>query len=503
VGKVRAIKRGLMVAPPKRSFSKGKVKERLFTQYALRTGRQQRASVGFVDGSILHINQLTDAVLVSVQATRVNKGEVDQIVVPGTHHDITTPVATASAIGTEFDTRCASKKVCVFTVVEGAVLVTSKTGASVTVTTGEQSTVKKGKAPTPPKPVDAPTTVAWTRSLPPAPPEVGENVSLAANGGTVRASSTRQSPSGLWDASHITDGDTSTGWQSAQGAVSNVILTFTLGQGGPRHVTGIVIDPAAVGGEDPSNDLKDFTVRASLNGSSFVTESTGQTAQSNTLQRFTFPKPFDATSIQLILQDNWGGKDGIAVSEVEIVADRSAPSGAAATSTPTPQTTPTPTPKPTATRPAPTPTRPAPTATATKVPSFLWKVNVTTNSYNYQSPGSDPSTEFDQLAAQSCGPDPSTNGWSGTVTEVYTDLTTNQTQNEALPFSGVTLPQGTQERLYTFAPNPDGSPAGHADAEILPGSSPQMEFFFSGDPENNPQPPTVQGTSNIVNAGSC
>ena len=70
----------------------------------------------------------------AVKLTQVKKGEVDSIVKPGSNHQIQTSVATATAIGTQWDTRCSTAQ-CLFIVVEGAVKVTSKKGAA-TKTTG-------------------------------------------------------------------------------------------------------------------------------------------------------------------------------------------------------------------------------------------------------------------------------------------------------------------------------------------------------------------------------
>jgi hypothetical protein len=49
---------------------------------------------------------------------------------------------------------------------------------------------------------------------------------------------------------------------------------------------------------------------------------TGTTQQKDALQPFPFPSPVDADHVQVQLIDNWGGKDGIAASEVEIVGHK-------------------------------------------------------------------------------------------------------------------------------------------------------------------------------------
>jgi mannose-6-phosphate isomerase-like protein (cupin superfamily) len=160
---VRTIQRGLTVQPPKKRAVAGKKKMPLYNQYFLRTKRKQRASLAFKDGTILHMNQQTDAIL-SDHITRVKKGEVDEVVSPGTDHRVQTATAVAGAIGTEFDVReipaklkittakkgkkrkKTEKKVrarTVFTVVEGSLLVENRKG-SVVVKADQQTTVIKG-----------------------------------------------------------------------------------------------------------------------------------------------------------------------------------------------------------------------------------------------------------------------------------------------------------------------------------------------------------------------
>src|SRR5437588_6075831 len=63
LGEVKAIKNGLGVQPPGKGQQKGAVHMRLFNSYGLHTGKSELASVGFKDGTILHLNQQTDAVL--------------------------------------------------------------------------------------------------------------------------------------------------------------------------------------------------------------------------------------------------------------------------------------------------------------------------------------------------------------------------------------------------------------------------------------------------------
>ncbi len=105
LGQVRYIHRGLSVQPPRQHAGKGKLKQSVYSAYLLSTQKQQKASVGFRDGTVLNLNQLTDALVQSLASTRLSHGEVEQMVKPGSAHRIVTPAATASAVGTQFDVR--------------------------------------------------------------------------------------------------------------------------------------------------------------------------------------------------------------------------------------------------------------------------------------------------------------------------------------------------------------------------------------------------------------
>jgi hypothetical protein len=432
VATVRAIKRTLLVAPAKQKYAKGKVKQRLVRNEAVRTGTADLASLGFTDGTILHINQDTDAVLTSPSQTKVAHGEVDQIVQPGTTHTITTPVAAASAIGTNWDTVCAGTT-CIFTVVEGAVEVANAAG-SVIVTTNQQTTVHKGQAPSQPVSVDAAAAVIWTQSLPPAPPTLGANLALQANGGQVQAGETRSGPD--WSVANLHDGNTQTGWQSGQGQTTAGTLTFGFGQGSIYQVTGIVIDPAATGGEDAANDLKDFTVQASRDGKPYSQVMTGQTHETNALQRFTFSQPVDADHVQLVLQDNWGGADGIALAEVEIVGQL------APIATPLPTATPTATPKPT----------PKPSATSTLVPlsNVQWTIHAVMNPVHDTSPSGDSLIGSPVIDMSTCGQTPYANAWTGTLSGTSLDVATNTTSPIQAVTIGGHIPEGQTTTVWSL-----------------------------------------------------
>jgi hypothetical protein len=326
IAQVRAIVRGLGVQPPRKVLGKGKVREPLFSLYLVRTRVAEKASLGFSDGTVLQMNQRTDAVLSSSSATKVKNGEVDQIMQPGTKHQVKTATATASAIGTNWDTKC-RKQSCNFTVAEGAVKVSARVRVngkiknfSVIVKTGQQTTVRNGRSPTKPKAVNVKKVLGWTTSLPSPPVTLGQNIALDANGGVVTGvTSTRVDTNVTWDVHHVIDGKLTSGWQSGPGQISNQIITLSFAGSSVFHIYGIVIDPAATGKEPASDDLKAFTVQVSQHGSAYTTVFTGQTSERAALQRFTFSGSHDADHVQLILQSNWGGPDGIAVSEIEVV----------------------------------------------------------------------------------------------------------------------------------------------------------------------------------------
>ena len=160
---VRVIYHGLTVAAPHRKKVKGKKKQRLYSQYLLRTGKKQKASIGFRDSTVLNLNQLTDAVLHDPKLTIVKRGEIDQIDSAGTHHQVRTATAVASAIGTNFDVRVKGKK-AVFIVDQGQVRVQTKRG-KVLLHRNQESTVVGNGPPSPPQTVDANAAIGWTAPL--------------------------------------------------------------------------------------------------------------------------------------------------------------------------------------------------------------------------------------------------------------------------------------------------------------------------------------------------
>jgi hypothetical protein len=181
IAQVRDIFHGLSVAPPHKQVVKGKKKMKLYALYGLGTGHGQKASIGFVEGTVMQLNQLTDVVLTSPHLTTVQKGEVQEVVKPGSNHQIQTSTAIASAVGTIFDVRILKNHKAVFTVLEGALKVKNKKGSSL-VKTDQQSVVNPGKAPSPPQPANV-QALNWTSNL--STPNLGQNLALDANGGYI------------------------------------------------------------------------------------------------------------------------------------------------------------------------------------------------------------------------------------------------------------------------------------------------------------------------------
>jgi hypothetical protein len=386
LGQVRFIRRGLTVQPPHQRAKKGKVKMPLYNAYFLQTKASQVASLGFADGTLLHMNQRTDIILRNPHLTYVKRGEVDQATIPGTDHRVQTAAALAAAIGSEFDVRVTGKN-SVVTVIEGSVRVTNKQG-SVIVKTGQRTTVAPNQAPTPPKSVDSSTTVSWVHTIPPPAQPLPQNIALDLNGGHVVGVSSQQTADRMrahrapgriaaspWDVHYINDGRLDRGWESAGGQKTDQYVKLGFSGDAVASITGVVIDPAATSGHPAANDLKDFKLRVSTTGTDdkdFVTVFKGTTQQKDALQRFDLPSLVSAKYVELWALNNYGG-DAVAVAELEVAGTGVSVGGP----TPTPTSTPTPTLTPTATiapsgTPTPTPTSTppqAPTSTPTSTPT--------------------------------------------------------------------------------------------------------------------------------------
>jgi len=150
----------------------------LFDQYFLQTAGRQRASLRFRDGTVLHLNQRTDAVLRSPHLTYIRQGEVDEVLAQGTNHRVQTATAIAAALGTNFDVKVV-RTGSYFIVVHGVVKVSNAKG-TVVVQPNQETFAGRNRPPRPPSPVDAQAATAWTRSMPA--PNLVETVSLTARG---------------------------------------------------------------------------------------------------------------------------------------------------------------------------------------------------------------------------------------------------------------------------------------------------------------------------------
>jgi hypothetical protein len=181
IAAVRDIYRGLTVTPPNRSGQKGKKKMKLYALYGLGTGKGQKASIGFIEGTVMQMNQFTEATLTSPHVTTLKQGEVREIVKPGSNHQIQTSTAVGAAVGTIIDIRILKNHRTVFTVLEGALLVKNKKGSTI-VKTDQQTVVKPGQKPSPPQPANV-QALTWASNL--STPNLGENLALDANGGHI------------------------------------------------------------------------------------------------------------------------------------------------------------------------------------------------------------------------------------------------------------------------------------------------------------------------------
>lgn len=293
----------------------------LFNLYRLQTAGRQQASVGFRDGSVLHINERTDAVLRSPHLTYVTSGEVYEIIKPGTDHRVQTATAVAAAIGTRFDVRNQKRRHrSVFIVLEGTLQVRNKLGA-VLVKKNQETIVENQKAPQPPQPVNARAAIGWAANIPT--PRIDGNAALDASGGQVEMYSSQtlgSQDTAMGAADAINDGRLDTGWEAAGAQNQSVTMGF---QGLATYaVSRVVIDPAATGGASDATDLKTFDVQVSttgLAGRDFSTVFSGVCQRQNTLQQFALPTNTTARFIRLIARDNYGDGHHISVAEFEVV----------------------------------------------------------------------------------------------------------------------------------------------------------------------------------------
>lgn len=325
VAQVQFVWHGLSVQPPNKKPEKGKKKMPLFNKYFLQTQKQQRASIRFKDGTILHMNQQTDAQLSSPHVTYVRSGQVDEILAPGTNHKVQTATAVAAAIGTNFVVQVVGKGTR-FVVVHGALKVKNKKGTQY-VKTNQASIVLPNQAPQPPQPYNAQAAVTWTKGMPA--PNLGENVALDANGGSVVDYSSQYhvaSQGYFWDAKYIIDGRLDWGWESDSGNVTNQWVKIAFANNTVKTISEVIIDPAATHGDPSTADLKDFQIRVSTAGTAdtdFTTVFSGTCLQDSSLQHFPLTTPVPAKYIELYALDNYGSPDWISVAEFEAVSKSS------------------------------------------------------------------------------------------------------------------------------------------------------------------------------------
>jgi hypothetical protein len=327
VGAVRFIRHGLGVQPPGGRSVAGRVRMPLFNNYGLRTGASEEASVGFRDGTMLHINQRTDAVITSPSVTKVRQGEVDEDLAPGADHRIQTAAAVASAIGTNFLVRIIGRSSYVM-VLHGAVLVANPQG-TVVVKSNQGSLVIPGQAPEPAYPVDAGTATGWIGSLPN--PHLPQNVALDSSGGFIAGFSSQYSAAGTNDygpvpyglAANLIDGRLDAGWESDTGHPSQQFVTVGFAGKKVKKVSAVFIDPAATQGDPAASDLRQFAIAVSSTGTAatdFHTVLTGECKQKNAMQRFKLPAHTSARYLQLLAQNNYGDPRRVAVAELEVVS---------------------------------------------------------------------------------------------------------------------------------------------------------------------------------------
>lgn len=323
LAQIQYIYRGFSVQPPQQRLERARVKQPLFEQYFLRSGAAEKASIRFRDGTTLHINQRTDAVLTSPNVTMVRRGEVAEYLAPGTNHRVQTAAAVAAAIGTTYDVRV-NGGTTTFVVLHGALQIANGSG-SVVVTSNHQTVVTANRAPAQPSPVDARAVFAWTSGIPT--PDLGEDVTLNANGGAIVAySSQREGPGDRGHVQHINDGLLSEGWETAAGKTTNEFVKIGFLGGNFYRISDVIIDPAATYGDPSSEDLKDFEIRVSSTGTddgSFTTVFHGTCREQDELQRFTLPVPVRARYVELVALDNYGSPQRLAVAEWEVVANTS------------------------------------------------------------------------------------------------------------------------------------------------------------------------------------
>jgi hypothetical protein len=304
----------------------GVLKMQLFQRYRLRTGRSDQASIGFKDGTVLHMNSGTDAELTSPSVTVVRGGEVDEDLTPGASHAVQTSAALATAIGTNFLVRIVGDG-SYFMVLHGAVQVSNQFG-TVVVKHNQGSLVVPGQPPQPAYPVDAGSATAWIASMPN--PRLPENIALDASGGSiagfssqlVAAASSDYGPFPFGLATNLIDGRLDVGWESDTGQPANQWVKVALPGGTVHHISAVAIDPAATQGGPIASELKGFQILVSTAteaDADFHLVFHGTCAPGYSLQKFTLPIGTTARFVELRALDNQGDPHRVAAAELEVI----------------------------------------------------------------------------------------------------------------------------------------------------------------------------------------
>jgi hypothetical protein len=325
IARINFVRHGLVVRQPNGRTARGKAGQWLLPTSVLKTRGNQSAALQYTDRTLILMNEGTELDVRNSAETLLSAGEIEEVLTPGTRHDILAPVGLVHAIGTAFDVSYRSSVMRV-TVAEGSAVVSDIFG-SVVVETGQQSVVRPGSAPTAPTPAVTTAITRWTRTIPPPRTRPEVNVVLAANGGHIAGASSYRTSSpghpGMFDAANVIDGRLDRGWQSGPGETANQFLIFSFPRSDQFTVTSVVLDCAATAGESSDNALKGFELRVSgdpTSMSSFKTVFSGTCRQRDGLQIFALTAPIMTRYLMLFCRSNWGGADGIALAEVEVVS---------------------------------------------------------------------------------------------------------------------------------------------------------------------------------------
>jgi len=149
VGKFSAARNAKISKGPadtSRDFIEAKTGQSVREGFAVRTSRRSFAEITFTDGSAMRINEQTDLIVQSAKTLRrirLNSGEVWVKDENGSRTAVQTPVATATARGTEF-TVSADGKVSVS---DGEVELTNKEGKTLVLGPGDIGGIGPGGQP--------------------------------------------------------------------------------------------------------------------------------------------------------------------------------------------------------------------------------------------------------------------------------------------------------------------------------------------------------------------